>query len=244
MRIGLIPTLRDTYVLFKRHAIVQYLEFFAASVAGITFYLLLFPQQSAWFLAGVEPQNTLFLILNPLSVIQSVINSLVASMMVVRLWNDLSGTEIKLDLVRLGPALIVLSLLVDHLISVAIGLAFLPGFFLLAITTAYVPALVIEGQGWNALRRSFQMTRDYIWALTGIWALIILPWIILIMANSPNVEAIGTDSILAIWLREISSHLFFPLFAGFSTCMSVVVYRRILDIESGAAGPDLDETFR
>ena len=119
-----------------------------------------------------------------------------------------------------------------------------PAFLIQAIATVYIPAMMIEGQGWNALRRSYLMVRGNILGLTGIWALVLLPWIALLIFFQFRGQTVEIDTPFTAWRHAITSDLFSPVFSAFGACLIIAVYKRLLDIESGGTRKDLDNTFR
>ncbi len=246
MRIEVAATLRDAASLFWRNILWLYVDFFAAAVMALTLYLVFFPMQAIDVIFyGVVPSG-IFYIVNPYSILSSLTFAFVTVGVTKRLWRRAGMTAPP------GPfglqswiPIFVLALLIDHLLFPALLLFLIPGLFLSALTTVLTPVLVLEQRGWQAPPRAIELVAAHISPLMMIWAVILVPWVFLMFAGSSGPPESGaTITLGALWWREVLDSMHWPIFSAFATCIVVTVYKRLLEIEGGPSGEDLDNIFR
>ncbi len=238
MVIEISATLKEAASLFVKNGLWLTVEFLAAMIAITTAYVLLMPSQAFFLFSGGEVTNVMFLFVNPYSILSSLIYATVSTSVILRLWPRISGEEAPRPTQATWLAIFGLSLLVDHVLTASLFFLIIPALILSALTTIMLPLLTIEGRGWLSLGSSIQETGPHLVPLTGLWGVILIPWVILVFTTGPVRNPETEITITALWLREIAHDLYAPPFVAFSICLIMAVYQKLRTPE------DQSETFR
>lgn len=238
MRVGLIPTMRDSFALFSANAGMLCLEFAAATVAGMTACALFFPGSFLDVAVARPGDARVPSPISPYTICLSLAQAIAAASATGRLWRARFPDRQPISAAPVVAPLLVMALLVDHLFLLGLGLFILPGLLIMAVTTVFVPALIIERQGWRSLARSFEMTRPHLLALSGIWALVLIPVVILSVVEFRG-PPVADATMTQLWLSEIASSYWTPVVNGFATAMCVTIYIRLTDLEAGGTDPGI-----
>lgn len=244
-RLELIPVVKQTFELLRRHGLRLYVDFLAASIAATTLYFLLFPTHVILQASSGEELSLLSYLVNAYTISYSLIYAPVTAMTVLYVWQKEHGRipARRLFYSNLIP-LLVLSLFLDHLVGFAVILFIFPAFALSAVTTVLIPALVIEGAGWGALKRSYQLTRKHFWTLCSAWSLVLVPWLLLGVFQASDTTPVQSSEIYQLWWDTLISSLVHPILSATSICLVVAIYRQLLEFESGGSKRDFGDIFR
>ena len=144
---------------------------------------------------------------------------------------------------RCLPAIVVVSIVTGVLILMGTALLIIPGLWLYAVFCAAVPAVVIEGAGFSALRRSMELTKNYRWPIIAVLALefsyFILIAVVLGFSETPAPFS-GSSFYIALAAEAFSDAIGYGLF-GIAVAL---IFARLKEIKEGVGVADLVEVFR
>ena len=145
--------------------------------------------------------------------------------------------------------------------SIAMGIGFLlffvPGLYVMAMLSVYVPAIVFERAGFNALGRSTELTKDYRWAIVFMLILVVIVgWIaqailggIITLLWAGGLGGAGrafTDPAYALnmplWATVAGSAVEAAIYP-FSMIATGLAYARLREIKEGGSTQDLLKVF-
>lgn len=143
---------------------------------------------------------------------------------------------------RIGP--VILCMLVGG-IAIYLGLVLLviPGLYLSALWFVIIPAVVIDGAGFEALGRSARLTKEYRWPLVGMIVLFFLIMIgisILSAALQTGFAFLGTPGLILSAITGIVIGSFFYALGG---SLAALAYARLREIKEGIGVETLAEVF-
>lgn len=141
---------------------------------------------------------------------------------------------------RLVPASL-LALVCSILVGLGMMALVLPGLWLAAVLSVVWAALVLEGRGFGAIKRSAALTRDYRWSIVGFGFLslvvFVLAYVVILLLTRALISlggfwvAVAVNSLFQVWWRG------YPVVAG------TVLYLRLCEIKEGAASRDVAAIF-
>lgn len=232
----------ETVALAQRFGMGLYAEFLAAGVLMTTLEVLVSPEGlRARYEPGVEIALAQ-VFFDPFVLLHEALFSVIVGAACLRIWWAMTDDTAPAGAVlgRTLAPLVVLNVATGFLTFFGLMLMIVPGLVLAAALTVLVPVIVIEEQGWIALPRSLGLVRGAILKLTALWAMILIPWLFLTVATSPDPLAIADATDGQMWLMLVLSDLFSPAMAALSTCATMAIYRQLVSGERQT----LDEVFR
>ncbi|MEO1329960.1 MAG: hypothetical protein AAFW46_09880, partial [Pseudomonadota bacterium] len=138
--------------------------------------------------------------------------------------------------------IVVLTLVVTLLASVAMLALVVPGLYVYAMFAVVVPAIVIERAGFGALSRSIALTKEYRWPVLGAFLLLV----VILIAFSVGVtfalvplllETAGPFAALGV------TAVMNGVFGALSSVFYSMVYARLREIKEGAGVDQLAAVF-
>ncbi|MEP3277996.1 MAG: hypothetical protein ABJN26_14480 [Stappiaceae bacterium] len=127
--------------------------------------------------------------------------------------------------------------------TIAMGIAFValivPGLWVYAVFSVFIPAIVIDRAGFAALGRSIALTKEYRWPIIGLTLVI---WIIAAVVNLGGLfltGLIGGGLLVNIVILSIVYGLAYSI-SGISVAL---LYARLREIKEGASVSDLVAIF-
>ena len=155
------------------------------------------------------------------------------------------GLAVQATLSGFFPILL-LGILYALAVSLGLILVIVPGLYVMAMFYVYVPAIVFERQGFNALGRSAELTKGYRWAVVGVALIVIVIGILLDITGSAIVDALdaGNASGLATtWTSVLMEAVLQGLMAPIGIIASALVFVRLSEIKDGGSAEDLMSVF-
>ena len=236
MRIRISDTVAETGQLMRRFGVSLYIDFLAVGLFATTVQSLVAPA-SLQPNTGASQRSILELFLDPFVILHETLFTVVMAAACLRIWARLDPGA------RLSDAQLWGNLLPLAVLNFAIGLAtfyalalfVVPGLLLSALFTALIPVIVLEDKGWDALPRTMALTRGSLMRLTALWAMLLIPWIILSIAMDPSGRILPDASAFDVWRAHIFADLHAPLMAAIATCLTLSCYRQMLDKEQADA---------
>ncbi|QHQ33883.1 hypothetical protein [Algicella marina] len=242
MRLSIGGIFGTTFRIFLQNWVWITLEYAGAVIVATSAFTVFFPDLALRMLCGEEIDDTLFLFVNPHSLIASPVYTFVTVSVLLRLWPRVGGTPPPVLSATSWVAIIVLSLLVDHLLNLSLFFMIIPLFIVSALTTLLMPLLVIEQRGWQSLSLSLRETMPHLLPLSGIWAAVLIPWLMLIFTTGPQRNPDSGATLVDLWAREIAHDLVSAPVNAFCICLIVAVY---LALRLPPQKPDdLEKIFR
>lgn len=148
-----------------------------------------------------------------------------------------------------GPAIaniipiVVLTLLITLLASVAMLALIVPGLYVYAMFSAAVPAIVIERAGFGALGRSAALTKNYRWSVLGAFLIMV----VIAVLTSSVIQFGVIDTIRNAGVTPALVLLIFAamngLLGGVSAVFYSMIYARLRAIKEGAGVDQLAAVF-
>lgn len=147
--------------------------------------------------------------------------------------------------IRNLPAIVVLSIVSTILCTLAGALLLLPGLWLYAVFSVFVPAIVIERAGFRALGRSAELTKNYRWPIVGALVLVFLCMILLMIV-------VGTVTVLVAsalpsgvdFIAMIFDAVGSAVGYGMISVAAAMIFARLKEIKEGVSVDDLVEVFK
>ncbi len=223
--------------LFRRNGFWLYFDFLLAMVAVKTAAAVLEPKA----VYGTMPkdwQEYMFGLLTSMDfAIYVVVQALVLVGVTARIWTREYGAladGIRWEAVFI-PAVVLLAL-ADYMTALLLWPLFLPAFFFVAMTCVLAPALIVEGLGWQSLKRSIELTQKSLLPLAALWLAEWLIVIIIAVVLAAPVPEPGSP--YSLW-SDILTGLWVPVTSGFSVCLMTAIYVYLIRAESGQADPEV-----
>lgn len=143
------------------------------------------------------------------------------------------------------PAVIVLAVVAAVLYFFAAMFFIVPFLWLFAVFSVFVPAIVIEGQGFRALGRSAELTKNYRWPIVGALILMFLCVILLsIVVGAATMLVASAIPSGAFYVAVIFAALGGALGYGVGGVMAALIFARLKEIKEGVSVSDLVEVFK
>ncbi len=180
--------------------------------------------------------------------VTAVITSVVTAVIVQLAYDARLGRPVRMRsyiaaTARCLPAIIVVSIITGVLILMGTALLIIPGLWLYAVFCAAVPAVVIEGAGFSALRRSMELTKNYRWPIVAVLALefsyFIMIAVVIGFSETPPPFS-GSSFYIALAAEALSDAIGYGLF-GIAVAL---IFARLKEIKEGVGVADLVEVFR
>ncbi len=135
--------------------------------------------------------------------------------------------------------IVILTIVVTVMMGIGLVALVVPGLWIYAVFSVFIPAVVIDRAGFNALGRSIWLTREYRWPIVGLTLVI---WIIAMALNLGG-----------LFLADLVSGGFIPsliiltivygITYGISGISVALLYARLREIKEGASVGDLVAIF-
>ncbi len=137
------------------------------------------------------------------------------------------------------------------LLIVAVPLAIVAVLYVFSIFSMVTPAIVIEGEGFRALGRSMDLTREYRRSIIGLYAIILFGMIILMMivgaivgvmlfGNFLNIGGVSTFVTLGSQLFNL---ILTSLISAFFSVVIVMAFARLKEIKEGYGFENVGDVF-
>jgi hypothetical protein len=145
-------------------------------------------------------------------------------------------------LVNVVPV-IALSVAVGVMVAVGLMLLIVPGIWLVAVFSVFVPVIVLEQAGFSALGRSAALTRDYRWSIVGLGLVLYLIVIVVSLVVGLPLAllgvAAGEPGPLGIGVAVLLDALASAIFAGYGAMVAALLYARLRQLKEGITLEDL-----
>ena len=124
-----------------------------------------------------------------------------------------------------------------------------PGLWLYGVFSVVVPAIVIDGAGFGAIRRSADLTKDYRWPIIGTLVLvflcvmllsIVLSFVFALFGGNPLEEALSPTP--GPWL--IFEAVLNAVAYGWTSVAVAMIFARLKEIKEGVSVSDLADVFK
>lgn len=119
--------------------------------------------------------------------------------------------------------------------------AVLAGLYVYAIWCAVTPAIVIEGAGFGALRRSIELTHRYRWACVG--AIVVMFLCLFVVLLGVGIVQLIVITIAGQSVGTVVGLLTNGLTTGFTGIFTALLYARLREIKEGTIVEQLAEVF-
>ncbi len=249
MALQLTQIAADAATLVRRFGAGAFFDFLAVGVGVTTLQALIAPEAFRAEAAGQTPNSVFGVLTDPFVLTQEATLSLVFAAACLRIWQGWAGGAAPeggwgAQLARNLAPLVALNLLAGFAVFVGLLFLLLPGLMIAALTTVLMPAVAIEGRGWEALARSVEMTRPHFLRLTAAWAALILPWLLLLGVATPSPAAASEVAPVTLWLMWLVPEAVTAALSVVALCLTMSVYLALLQAESGGSARSLDDVFR
>lgn len=253
MPLGVGRVVGDTFsILFRKLPVIILLGFIPALVQLLIVGVL--PAQSASpVTAGNEVafSGATFLIAFLLSFLVTLATSSIVTAMIVQLSYDAKLNRSSsigryfASAIRNLPVIVLLSIVSTILFALGWMLLVVPGLWLMGVFSVFVPAIVIEGAGFRALRRSAELTKNYRWPIIGAMILVflclILLWLVLgVVVSLAFAAIVGGSAFIGILLQAVGNGLTYGIFS----IAVALIYARLKEIKEGVSVSDLVDVFK
>lgn len=146
------------------------------------------------------------------------------------------------------PAIAVLSIVVGICNMIGMLLLIVPGIWLYGVFAVVTPAIVIDGAGFGAMRRSAELTRGYRWPIIGTLLLVFLS-IFLISFVLAFVAAFATGGFATTPATGFGPQAIIQVvinaFAyGMGGVAVAMIFARLKEIKEGVSVSDLVDVFK
>ncbi|MEM8788013.1 MAG: hypothetical protein AAGE76_07110 [Pseudomonadota bacterium] len=222
-----------------------YADYLAAGIVVSTLGALFAPEDLRNALTGTVGDDWIWtrILANPMFYVSGAVHAAVTAAAFARVYTTLepqTGADIAATFRAGLLPLCGLSILVDLAFNLAFLVFFLAAVLIAALTSFLVPAVVVENAGWQGLARAATLARGHLLRLVGIWLAILVPWVVLLIWNDPRDPSLADASVTTLWLTDILSGIFAPLFSAFSLLCVLVAYRSLHHDQDRR----LEDTFR
>ncbi len=154
-----------------------------------------------------------------------------------------TGTYIRAAFANAVP-IFLLTILFTILSTIGFFLLVVPGLWVYAVFSVFVPAIVIEGAGFKALGRSRSLTKEYRWPIIGLLFVIGLIMIVLmagvgILVALP-IGFIAGNTIASLILQALASGVSY----GLAAIPVALIYARLREIKDGVSVDSMADVFK
>jgi hypothetical protein len=147
------------------------------------------------------------------------------------------------------PAIAVLSIVTAIVILGGMIFIIIPGLWLYAVFSVVVPAIVIEGAGFGAMRRSANLTKEYRWPIIGALLLVflcvtlvslVLGFVFALLGGNPIEGALSPTP--GPWL--LFEAALNAIAYGWTSVAIALIFARLKEIKEGVSVSDLADVFK
>ncbi|WP_298937759.1 hypothetical protein [uncultured Ruegeria sp.] len=147
------------------------------------------------------------------------------------------------------PAIAILSIVTAFIILGGTLFIIIPGLWLYAVFSVVVPAIVIEGAGFGALRRSASLTKDYRWPIAGTLVLVFLCVMLVSFVLGFLLALVGGNPVQGALSPTPGPWLFFEaalnaIAYGWTSVAIALIFARLKEIKEGVSVSDLADVFK
>ncbi|MEM8870592.1 MAG: hypothetical protein AAGE38_09345 [Pseudomonadota bacterium] len=199
---------------------------------------------------GIAAVSGLMLVLTGLnlSILDYILGPLIAGVLMLVAADILAGQRVDLQahisrVIQVFGPLVILSLAVAFLVVIGLMALIVPGLYATAVFIAVTPLILFENAGWDALRRSHQMTKPFVWPIAGVilrlgvlMFLVILP--LILITTDTSGETPGAQIQLVPGLEILSAGviiLFSSALSTLSILIGLMIYHRLRDLSGGVS---------
>lgn len=161
-----------------------------------------------------------------------------------------TGTYIKAALGNIIP-ISVLTIIVSIIATIGFFLLVIPGLWIYAMLSVFVPAIVIEKAGFKALGRSRSLTKNYRWPIVGLMIVLGLIMIVLslglilvIAVPLGLVFASGGEGFMGNLASIITQSLASGISYGLAAIPIALIYARLREIKEGVSVDSMADVFK
>ncbi|MDU8942599.1 hypothetical protein [Ovoidimarina sediminis] len=161
-----------------------------------------------------------------------------------------TGTYIKAALSNIIP-ISILTLIVTVIAMIGFFLFVIPGLWIYAMLSVFVPAIVVERAGFKALGRSRSLTKDYRWPIVGLMIVLGLIMFVLSLALVLIIGlpigllfAAGGDGTMGILASLITQALASGISYGLAAIPIALIYARLREIKEGVSVDSMADVFK
>lgn len=161
-----------------------------------------------------------------------------------------TGTYIKAALANIVP-IAVLTLIVSIVATIGFVFLVIPGLWIYAMLSVFVPAIVIEKAGFKALGRSRSLTKDYRWPIVGLMIVLglimmVLSFVLVLIIALPLgfVFAAGGDGTMGVLASLITQSLASGISYGLLAIPIALIYARLREIKEGVSVDSMADVFK
>jgi len=224
-----IPQLaRDAAAVVKRHGGRAAVDIGALAILIVTADALLRPALFVATRSGTTEVGPLTLLLDPFLLLHEAGFAILFGGACLRVADDMSGQAGRPTGARLrrnAVPLIVTMIALGFASYFGLMLLILPALLLTAVTTTTYPAILVEGRGWEGLRRSIAQCSPHLLRLTGVWAVLLVPFLV-VMLSMVSQAPEGT-SVTALWITELKIEIAQTLLNVLSLGLIMATYRQL-----------------
>lgn len=135
--------------------------------------------------------------------------------------------------------IVILTIVVTVAMGVGLVALVVPGLWVYAVFSVFIPAIVIDRAGFNALGRSIWLTKEYRWPIVGLTIVI---WIIAMAINLGGLflaGLLGGGFLISVIVLTIVYGITYSI-SGISVAL---LYARLREIKEGSSVSDLVSIF-
>lgn len=137
--------------------------------------------------------------------------------------------------------IVVLSIAAAILVYLGMIALILPGFYLYAMWSVLVPAIVVERVGFRGLGRSAALTKNYRWPVLGTLVLVVIIMMVVSMVVQLIMGVVLSSAGVAVGV--LFSALTNAVPYGFFSVAIALIYARLREIKEGVSVDSLVEVF-
>ncbi len=247
MRFSIRSAFGQAIALFLRHGVWICAEFIALGLMIDCVFLLMAPEQTGLILGNDPAVNTFqFGTYYIYLITSSLVMTLLYSHQFLRLWllSEIGVAEPAVVWVMIRTTLaplLIINLVIDVLYVFSfVSLIFL-SVFVFALSLMILPAILVERRGWGAVARNFEMIRGIWGKLLTIAAILLVTLIVVTVmvvsfaSASFGIVEEGLPLIVYTTITDLPS----TLISALTLCLILVIYRWIIDQETGRDLPDI-----
>lgn len=220
----------DMRTIFSRHGLSAGADFLALGIGMLTLEALLFPTRFVVRRLPDEDTSIASALLDPFLLLHEALFACLFGQACLRIAADMGfgrADEAASLLRRNLLPLIVLNIAIGYASYLGILMLILPGLLLAAVTTTLTPAILIEDRGWQGLTRSVSQCMPHVLRLTGVWAMIYLPALVLLISLTPRPTA--ETSAGQLWAALIVAEILSVLLATIILALVMATWQQVRD---------------
>jgi len=134
--------------------------------------------------------------------------------------------------------LVILSVIAAILAALGLFLLIVPGLYITAVLMIHVPLILFKDAGWQALQRSFELSKPHAWQLVLVLLMLVVIVFVLIGIGGAIVGALQTAIDAPLIWTAVLGFLSAILTGGYA-CLVYVTYQTIF-----GDGDNVDEVFQ